>query len=494
MGPGLMRFVNKYYIFCVLMLASCCKLSAQAIFDNSASATPSVSPDAGAFATTDTTRGKALFRVRKIIITGNSRTKPSIILRELPFKTNDAFQLQELVERFEDARRKLMNTGLFVQAVVSLKSFEGYDVDISVDVRERWYLYPIPYFKFVDRNFNQWWVEQKKNLSRVNYGLKVYYNNITGYNDKLNLLFSGGYTKQFSFNYDRLYFDKKMKWGLSAGFNVGKNREVNYTTVDNKQVFFKDPDHYIRTFTRANLELTYRRATNTRHRFGFAFNQEVVTDTIIKLNPQYFSNNHTSIRYPELYYNMSYFDVDFIPYPTRGYIADVTVGKKGFNRLTNLWYLNAKGSGIWPVGKKNFLNVTAAGFIKAPFKQPFYNQRLMGYGDLYLQGYEYYVIDGVGGAYIKTTFSRELFRTHIRVPVKQYKDVNFPFRVFGKIYGNTGYIYNPEPGINFLNNRLLFSTGLGVDIVTLYDFIIKLEWSFNAFGENGVYLHRKSYF
>ncbi|MEP6513820.1 MAG: POTRA domain-containing protein, partial [Parafilimonas sp.] len=38
-----------------------------------------------------------LFTVRNIIITGNKKTKPAIILREIPFKQGDRFSLQEIV-------------------------------------------------------------------------------------------------------------------------------------------------------------------------------------------------------------------------------------------------------------------------------------------------------------------------------------------------------------------------------------------------------------
>ena len=79
-----------------------------------------------------------------------------------------------------------------------------------------------------------------------------------------------------------------MKWGAKFGFALGKNREVNYNTIDNKEVFLKDTNNFIRSFFRTNLELTYRRAVKTRHRFGIAYTEEKIEDTIVKLNPSYF--------------------------------------------------------------------------------------------------------------------------------------------------------------------------------------------------------------
>jgi len=435
------------------------------------------------------------FTVRHIVISGNKKTKESIILRELPFKSGDKNALSELVKKFEVARRQLMNTQLFHEVVVALKSFEGNDVDIMIDVRERWYLFPIPYIKFVDRNINQWLVEQHAKLNRVNYGLKVLYNNTTGRNDKLNVYLIHGYTRSVTLSYDRPYVDKDMKWGYHVGIAYGKNREVNYNTINNKQVFFKDTNNYVRSFFKTYAELTYRPAIKTRHRFGIAYTIEKITDTIVELNPAYFKNGREKISFPEFYYQMSYFDVDYNPYPLKGYIAELFFIKKGLNSKINMWQVNAKASGSWEVANRTYFNARLAGSIKFPFKQPYFNQRLLGYSDFFMQGYEYYVVDGVAGGYAKAMISREIIDVNFHV--KRKKDVvpyRVPLRAYAKTFVNAGYMYHPDPGLNTLNNRMLYSWGIGIDFITHYDFTFKLEWSFNLLGQNGIYLHRKSYF
>ena len=439
--------------------------------------------------------GAAPFVIRTIIITGNRKTKSSIILREIPFKSGDHFQLQQLVAKFEAARKQLMNTSLFHEVTVALKSFEGYYVDILVEVKERWYIFPVPYFKMVDRNINQWIVQHKASLERVNYGAKLIYNNVTGYNDKLNVWLMNGYTRQASMSYDRLYFDNKMKWGARIGLALGKNREVNYNTINNKEVFLKDTNNFINSFFRTNVEITYRRAVKTRHRFGIAYTDERVEDTIVKLNPKYFTPGYKRIRFPEIYYYMTFHNVDYIPYPLKGFEARINVGKKGFNHAMNMWELNLVTGNYWEILPKTYLSLVSAANLKLPFKQPFFNTRMMGYKELSMQGYEYYVIDGVAGGCLKAAFSRELFKFNIPLPKTKHQTINYiPFRIYGKIYGNTGYAYNPEPGLNSLNNRMLYSGGFGIDIVTFYDISVKLDWSFNQLGQNGIYLHKKTNF
>ncbi len=436
-----------------------------------------------------------IFIVRNIVITGNKKTKQSILLRELPFKAGDTYQLSDLVKKFEIARKQLMNLALFHDVVVALKAFEENNVDIAIDVRERWYLFPVPYFKFVDRNINQWLVEQNAKLNRVNYGLKVLYNNATGYNDKLNLYLVNGYTKQISFSYDRPYIDKKMKWGLNVGMGIGKNREVNYNTINNKQVFFKDTNNFIRSFFRSNIELTYRRAIKTRHRFGVAYTSERVKDTIVTLNPSYFTNGSDRISFPEVYYLMSYIDVDYNPYPLKGYIAELYVAKKGFNEKVNVWQLSAKAHGSWEIANQTYLSARVAGSVKVPFRQPYFNQRLLGYSDFFMQGFEYYVVDGVAGGYAKALLSREVVNLFFHVKRKKDELVHkIPLRAYVKTFVNAGYMHHPEPGTNTLNNRMLYSWGVGLDFITHYDFTFKIEWSFNLLGQNGIYLHRKAYY
>lgn len=481
---------NRKYCLWLLLALACCQygyaqMSPDTTFGNTARDTV---PGAGP------SQAVTPFTVRNIFIEGNKKTRREIILREIPFKPGESYLLQELVKKFEVARKQLMNTTLFHEVGVSLKSFDGYNIDVLVQVRERWYIFPVPYFKPVDRNLNQWIVEQKAAINRVNYGAKLLWNNFTGRNDKLRAWVIGGYTKQVSLSYDRLYIDKRMKWGFNSGFAMGKNKEVNYNTINDKQAFLKE-DRYLRNFVNVSAEVTYRNAIKTRHRFGVTYINEVVSDTIVKLNPVYFPASQEKISFPTFYYRMSYYDLDYIPYPTKGYAAEIYVGKKGLNQNINVWELSGSGTGVWHTGRNTFFTLIGYGGIKLPFKQPYVTQHMLGYSDIFLQGYEYYVIDGVIGTYLKTTFTRKLFAFNIKLPSNKFwSAARIPFTFYGKIYGNAGYVYNPQPGDNSLSNKMLYSGGVGIDVLTFYDFVLKLEWSFNQLGQNGLFLHRKSIF
>lgn len=175
---------RKYCLWLLLAVACCHSVSAQVTgIDNKLLNNPP--PDSINTSQHPIVQVTTPFVVRNIIIVGNKRTRPEIILREIPFKPGETYLLQVLVNKFEEGRRQLMNTSLFHEVIVALKSFDGYNIDVLVQVKERWYIFPLPYLKPVDRNINQWIIEQKASLDRVNYGAKLLYNNATGRNDKL---------------------------------------------------------------------------------------------------------------------------------------------------------------------------------------------------------------------------------------------------------------------------------------------------------------------
>ena len=434
------------------------------------------------------------FLIRDIIISGNRKTKPYIIERELPFKRGDSVNLTELVARFERAKELLLNTALFHEAIVYLKTFEGYKIDVEVDVKERWYLFPIPYLKPVDRNLSEW-AKQGYSFNRVNYGLKLNYNNFTGRNDKLKFWLLTGYTKQIQFQYELPYIDKSLKYGMRVGFSYMNNTEVNYATTNNEQMFYPHPDssssRIVARQWSANIDFTYRPAIRTRSSFRIAYVKQQVDTAIINRNPKYFSNEATTLSFPEFTYKLEYTNVDYIPYPQKGVSGEVGLLKRGLNKDFNMWQFTAKGAKHGFLSPKTSYSVTASGVLRVPFDQPFINQRLFGYGDFYLRGLEKYVIDGVGAMLLKNTLRYKILQFYIPTPSRSHDRI--PFSIFLKTYADAGYTYNKSIG-NSLNNRMLYTGGFGVDVLTFYDLSFKFEYSFNQMGQSGFFLHFKNDF
>lgn len=443
-----------------------------------------------------TTEHPVLF-VKSITVEGNRFTRKSILLRELPFGEGDSVILVDLPEIFARAKTQIMNTTLFHRADISVTDVDGANIDLKITIKERWYIIPLPYVKPVDRSLHEWLFNKGGSLDRLDYGVKLSYDNLTGEADKLRFYLITGYTKQLQLSYNRPYIDKNMKWGFNINLAMGKTHEINHLTRANERRFFNDTSDggYVRNFSKNIVEFSYRPAFYTKHFFGFGYHTLKVADTILQLNPDFLPNGARQVRYPELYYKLVYQNLDYIPYPTEGYAGEVLISKQGFNKNFNVWQLTAKGQGNWHLTPKIFYNISALGTVKLPLRQPYINSQLLGYGDMTLRGYEKYVIDGVAGGMLNATLYKQLTNFSFSLPfLRWFTDRLIPLKLYAKVYGNAGYVYSKDPRDNHLSNRTLVGCGFGFDLWTVNDFTFKFEFSFNQLGQSGPQFNKKTLF
>ena len=196
--------------------------------------------------------------IADIFITGNKKTKAYIIEREIPFKIGNHMMRGDLPAKMELARQQLMNTAMFIEVDLKVDRQVEDLIFITVTVKERWYFFPLPYFKIVDRNFNQWWVENKRSLKRVNYGLKLMHNNFSGRADDLSLNLITGYSQQATFRYKQPNADRSLKYGFDIGLAYERNKELSYFTDSNKQKFYKNETRFLSKVFRTDVALIYR--------------------------------------------------------------------------------------------------------------------------------------------------------------------------------------------------------------------------------------------
>ena len=491
-----MPVVKKYYWLVLLILIYPFQGWTQSSESGTPPATPAPANDSPKTTVSDTGYKRPSFVISEIIITGNRNTKPYIIERELPFKRGDSIYLPDLVAGFQRARELLINTRLFNDVIVSLKAFRGYQVDISIEVRERWYIFPIPYFRPVDRNFSAW-ADKNYSLTRVNYGLKFSHNNFTGRNDKLRLWLVSGYTRQITLNYDQPYADKSLKHGFGAGLTYSALKELNLATVNNRQLFLNaDSLIFAGKFLTEQLNISavyfYRPAIRTRHSLRFSINYNKIDSIVTAKSPYYFNDNKRQIIYPELNYSVEYQNVDYVPYVLRGFMGDVNFVRRGIDADMNLSQLSGRFTVGIPMGNKYYLGLQGSGTIKLPLDQPYFNQHLFGYGDMYLRGLEQYVIDGVAGALARSTIRKQLFA--FTIPSRLPTLPHIPVKIYLKTYGDLGYSYNRSFKDNSLVNKMMYTGGFGIDIVTAYDLVLRFEYDFNQLGQQGLFFHVRNDF
>jgi outer membrane protein assembly factor BamA len=179
----------------------------------------------------------------------------------------------------------------------------------------------------------------------------------------------------------------------------------------------------------------------------------------------------------------------------KGHLFNVNLSRAGLTSKEDI-HLTALYTDISlyrPITKKYFYTASLRGKTSSPSKQPYFNYRGFGYGQDYVRGYEYYVIDGQHYGLAKLTLKRELLniQKHIPqlIPFRQFQTI--PIAIYLKLYGDAGYvvdnIYNYEN--NRFSNTMLYGGGIGIDFVTFYNTVFRIDCSVNRSLERGFFFH-----
>lgn len=436
--------------------------------------------------------------IKDIQVSGTKKTKVYIVHREIQFRPGDSILTANLAKELEQARFQVYNTTLFNEVRFELTAINDHDVMVQVHVLERWYLYPVPQFQLVDRNFNEWFKTYKASFDRVNYGLKFVHYNLSGRRDQLRVYLINGYTRNVSFSYNNPYSNAALTQGFSIGAGISQNREIPYKTDSLNNILLYKKDHFTRNSYYASAGYIIRKGLFRKHTITLGYTHQNIDDSIInpKYNPNYFKDPVSTKNIVDISYLQNYANVNNVAYPLTGKTAFLFIQKRGLG-LTgglNMLTLEAGYNAYHDLGKNWFSSIALNGKIKLPFEQAYINQRGLGYGENYLRGLEYYVIDGVATALVKTTLKKKVLA--FSIPFKLFPKIitKIPFTIFAKTYADAGYAYNKNAFNTRLNNRLLYSGGFGIDILTLYDVNLRFEYSFNQLNQNGLFLHNQSGF
>lgn len=442
----------------------------------------------------------SVYKISSIEIAGNKKTKSRIITRELTRQLNDTISLSNFSQFKKRSEQNIFNTQLFIyDTIYSKMDHENKSIELRIAVKERWYIWPVPVLEVQDRNFNTWW--QTKDLFRINYGLALGFDNFSGLKDKLVFLVQRGYTEKYGFSYRLPYINKAQTIGFNMLYVFARNNEVTYKTIDNLPLFTRQYRQYLLTEHEGKIGLIQRPNLYEQRTFELVIRNSAVLDTVVKLNSEYFGDERHSITYGSLQYRYTYDDRDNKVYPLTGWAMDAWIIQEGFNFSTAspVNYLNVTGSvrKHTQLQDRIFIANMVKGRIMNVDKISFNFNRALGWNDQ-IRGYEYYVLDGQRYFLSRNSLRYQIIKPKVyqnksRLAIKQFSTI--PYYAFFNIHCDVGYVEDRFYGkTNNLNNSWLYGYGAGIDFVTYYDFVLRLEYSFNRQKESGFFIHLTSGF
>jgi len=429
--------------------------------------------------------------IKAIHLTGNKQTKDFVVFRELSFQVSDTIDLKEWKMLKIKNEENLLNTGLFNFVTISIDTSSATAITILINLEERWYLWPYPILEQADRNLSSFLYYHDWQM--VNYGLYVEKENFRGRNEVLKAKIRLGYREQYGFYYGKPFFRHNENNGIGYFFAYNRQHESSYATQDNRLVYVRS-DQYLRQ--------SYESEVYFNHRFDFyhyfnltlGFASRKAADTLVALNPMFYGDNKSQLTYLTTQVNFTIDKRDIHYYPTKGYFFEITGKKYGLGIFDGLnkyaFYLD--GRKFWQFSPR----WTAANSVcirKSSDKLPYLLNYGLGYG-AYLNGFEYFVIQGSDFVTFKNMLRYNILPRKVSylsfITLNKFNKIHYAAYV--NAFFHTGYVRNYQSidtDNNTMENTWLYSYGFGVDIVTYYDKVFRIDFSLNNFGQKGIYLH-----
>jgi outer membrane protein assembly factor BamA len=437
--------------------------------------------------------------INDIYISGNRQSRASVILRELTFSKGDTLSPATLQRRIQFSQDNLLNTSLFnyvyisdtIRNDISPPLGGGGLVDIHIKVEERWYIWPVIDLVFEDRNISTW--IRHPDWSRFSFGAGVNIDNMRGLNENLNINARIGYQRGVSLSYSDIALDRAKRHLLGISTSYNRIYNAAYTTENNKPVYATTDGRAIRERYTAGVNYSYRPQLRERHSAGLSYDHTAIDDTLITLNPSYWGGSNTRRSTVSAMYAYASDYRDSYVYPLKGTLWKVTAhASTALDGNLIAGSLLPEINTYLPLTRRWFYAGSLSAKLSVANRQAYTVTRALGYENNYLRGYEDYVMDGDYYVLFKNTL-RFLVMPTKTVEIKWlsalYKFNKIHFTIYANVFADYGYSHNKYAAAdNTLQNIFLYSGGVGLDLVTYYDIVFRIDYSINKMREGGFYI------
>lgn len=430
---------------------------------------------------------RAFFIPDSIEFSGNKRTQEQILRRELLFTEGDSLYYADTTEVFRKSEENLVNTSLFNFAEINADSLGI----IHVSVTERWYIWPGVYWTIEERNFNVWL--RDPSFEKITYGVYFEHENFRGRKEELKLLFKTGYNQLAGFSYQIPYIDKSKRIGLFVAAAVQGSHSVNYFVSDHELQNVKSDTAYLFKNVFMDVGLTYRKGIHQLHKFTLGYDHFQSVPGVFALNPSFMAGEKLDMLGLNYQFRLDY--RNYRSYPLQGWYFDAELnfgGLVGFSeqKMQNI-FIKSTSRKYFRIMPHLYWASGLTFLCRADQIYYFSEMTAMGFNTDYVRGYEYYVIPSRHFYIQKNNLKFEVLPPKVfRLPwIKADKFAKVPVSIYvNAFFDHANSVAYPGVSDAF-SGQWQYGYGLGIDLVTYYDKVFRLEYSINRFNENGVFLH-----
>jgi len=404
----------------------------------------------------DTARAPVLGVIDTVIVGGNEKTEAYVILDEMTLRRGSPVTAAAM----EYDRERIYSLGLFTHVDIMYDSV-GTVRFLYVEVRERWYIVPIPIFGFRDGDPH-----------KIFFGAGLLHYNFRGRNQTLygSLIFGYDPSLAFSFSDPQVDRENNLYAGISTSYSRVKNRSVVQSALTG--------DFYERHFD-VNGTLGKRFTLYESAGINLGFHIADVTSYL----PGRTVSPGGADRY--LYATASYLydSRNLKEYATSGTMLSLYVSRSGFGEsAVDYTRFGADARAYIPFAPGFSLATRLFGSVVTGGLVPTYAHTYFGTGER-IRGYYRVVMEGedIAGGTAEIRYSLLDPRTFFfsAVPIPSEFSV-WRFGVSLVLFTDTGTTW-------YRGDRLQFSTlatgyGAGIHFLLPYSVILRTEYAWNLYG------------
>ncbi|NLA25239.1 MAG: hypothetical protein GX879_09770 [Bacteroidales bacterium] len=427
------------------------------------------------------------YEINSIQISGNEKTKEQIILRKIPFSAGDSLSINYLENEIINIKQRLELLGLFNFVDISYSTNNQNNIDLNIELIERWYLWIYPILEVGDLNFDTY-ISNKK-FDRINYGLSLEKHNFQGKNQLIKIKLRLGFKEQYSLSYFNEASNINPKLGYFVGTDFFRMKESIIASKNFEPVYYSknEENPYIFRHINAYTGLSYKLNLSTRIKSKFAYNQ-------YSSNIEYEGFGDNNFRFFELSGKFENDKRTNKYFPVSGHLLSFEIAKLGLIKYTNYYSVNQLILDLnfdfyQKLGQKFFYS-TQSNFVyhyNSEEHTNFWLYRSIGYNN-YLRGLDNLIINTEAHALARNSIRYNIFerkRSEVKLTGLKQFDV-FYFTIYANAFCDIAFT---KP------HGLIMGAGAGIDLVTYYDRTLSFYYAYNNLNQNfNIFVQYKSPF
>jgi len=291
------------------------------------------------------------------------------------------------------------------------------------------------------------------------------------------------------------YLTNRLRLGMQVSANYTQQEELTVGTENNKRLFYRSGTGKSRTEFGGKISFFYRKKLYITHTMDLRYQNLQINDSLTRFTNDYFFQNKPHMEFPGIAYTIRYDKRDNKGYPLKGVLLQAEFYKYGTSFIgdknLNVTYISAYIKNYFRLYYKWYFASQVKFKYTLTKDLPYYFQQGLGYEN-FVRGYEYYIVDGQHFGLFKSNIKYNLIKPKT-YPIDFLKSTNFymfHYAVYLNLFFDAGYVTdNYYFQKNTLSNQLLYSGGIGLDVVTFYDKVVRFEYTLNKQLQHGFFIH-----